>query len=227
MVGAGKTKARAAVKALLGDVVRMAATRTKVAVDEVEHMGKDRVDRDKVKARNDTAQIVAKMGTVLNCVSRKVPRARVTVERATRPCSKRTRRLNAASVNQPPVSLVLPILEVCIWSCAMGPATVRRYSLVCGMTRERVCRFRRKPAPTEVDGATELVVSGFVERVPHTVLIDPGSQVFALAPSSFFKNKELTLPAHCRSQWQMAVVLLVVHVVPWCPMRCLWNITAA
>ena len=54
-VEAGKTKARAAVKAALGDVARMVATRTKVAVDEVERIGKDRVDGDRVKARNDSA----------------------------------------------------------------------------------------------------------------------------------------------------------------------------
>ena len=63
------------------------------------------------------------------------------------------------------------------------------------MTRKKVCRFTRKPAPTQVDGATELVVSGVVEGVQYTVLTNPGSQVFALAPSSFFKNKELTLAA--------------------------------
>ena len=87
------------------------------------------------------------------------------------------------------------MLEVCIRSCAMRPAIVRRYSLTCGMTRKKVCRFRRKPAPTQVDGATELVVSGVVEGVQYTLLIDPGSQVFALAPSSFFEDKELTLAA--------------------------------
>ena len=87
------------------------------------------------------------------------------------------------------------MLEVCIRSCAMRPATVRGYSLTCGITRQNVCRFRRKPAPTQVDGATELVVSEVVEGVQYTVLIDPGSEVFALAPSSFFENKELTLAA--------------------------------
>ena len=61
-VEAGKTKARAAVKAVLGDVVRIAAPRTKVAVDEVESTGKERVDRDRVKASSDTAQIMAKIG---------------------------------------------------------------------------------------------------------------------------------------------------------------------
>ena len=101
----------------------------------------------------------------------------------------------AASVIQPPESLVLPMLEVCIRSCALRPATVGRYSLAWGMTRKKVCRFRRKPAPTQVDCATELAVSGVVEGVQYTVLIDPGSQVFALAPSSFVKNKELTLAA--------------------------------
>ena len=101
----------------------------------------------------------------------------------------------AASVNQPPKSLVLPMLEVCIRSGVMRPAAVRRYSLTCGMTRKKVCRFRRKPALNQVDGATELVVSGVVDGVQYTVLIDPGSQVFALAPSSFFENKTLTLAA--------------------------------
>ena len=96
-VEAGKTKARAAVKAVLGDVVRRAATRTKVAVDEVERMGKDRVDRDRVKARNDTALIVAKTGTLLNFVGRKVPRAKVVLERAAQPCSKRMLKLNVVS----------------------------------------------------------------------------------------------------------------------------------
>ena len=76
-----------------------------------------------------------------------------------------------ASVNQPPESLV-SLLEVCILSCAMRPATVRRYSLTCGMTTRQVCRFRRKPAPTQVDGAMELVVSGVVEGVQYTVLIE-------------------------------------------------------
>ena len=61
--------------------------------------------------------------------------------------------------------------------------------------RKKVCRFRCKPAPTQVDGATTLVVSGVVEDVQYTVLIDPSSQVFALAPSSFFENKEFTLAA--------------------------------
>ena len=87
------------------------------------------------------------------------------------------------------------MLEVCIRSCALRAATVRRYSLACGMTRKKMCRFRRKPPPTQVQCATELVVSGFVEEVQYTVWIDPGSQVFALAPDSFFKNKELTLAA--------------------------------
>ena len=94
---AGKTKARAGVKAVLGDVARMAATSTKVAVVEVERMGRDRVDRDRVKARNDTAQIVEKTGTLLNFVGRKVPKEKVTVERAARHCSKRTPKLNVAS----------------------------------------------------------------------------------------------------------------------------------
>ena len=76
MVEAGKTKARAGVKAVLGDVARMAATSTKVAVVEVERMGRDRADRDRVKARNDTAQIVEKTGTLLNFVGRKVPKVR-------------------------------------------------------------------------------------------------------------------------------------------------------
>ena len=98
----------------------------------------------------------------------------------------------AASVNQPPESLVLPMLEVCIRSGVMHPAAVRRYSLTCGMTRKKVCRFRRKPALNQVDGATELVVSKVVDGVQYTVLIDPGSQVFALAPSSFFEKKMLT-----------------------------------
>ena len=87
------------------------------------------------------------------------------------------------------------MLEVCIRSGVMRPAAVRRYSLTCGMTREKVCRFRRKPALNQVDAATELVVSGVVDGVQYTVLIDPGSQVFALAPSSFFENKMLTLAA--------------------------------
>ena len=39
-VEARKTKARAAVKAVLGDMLRMAATRTKVAMVEVERMGR-------------------------------------------------------------------------------------------------------------------------------------------------------------------------------------------
>ena len=101
----------------------------------------------------------------------------------------------AAYVNQPPKSLLLPMPEVCIRSCALRPCTVRRYSLACGMTKKTVCRFRRKQAPTQVDGATDLVVSVVVEGVQYTVLIDPGSEVFALASSSFFKNKELTLAA--------------------------------
>ena len=101
----------------------------------------------------------------------------------------------AASINEPPESLVLPMLEVCLRSCAMRPATVGRYSLTCGMTRRKVCRFRRKPALTQVDGATDLVVSGFVEGVQYTVLIHLDSQVFALAPRSFFEDKELTLAA--------------------------------
>ena len=87
------------------------------------------------------------------------------------------------------------MLEVCIRSGVMRPAAVRRYSLTFGMTRKKVCRFRRKPALNQVDGATELVVSGVVDGVQYTVLIDPGSQVFALAPSSFFENKMLTLAA--------------------------------
>ena len=101
----------------------------------------------------------------------------------------------AASVNQPPESLVLPMLEVRIRSCAPRPATVRRCSLACGMTRKKVCKSRRKPAPTQVEGATELVVSGVVEGVQYKVLIDPGSQAFELAPSLFFKNNEFTLAA--------------------------------
>ena len=96
-VEAGKTKARAAVKAALGNVVRMAAIRTKVAVDEVERTGKDRVERHRVKARNDIAQIVAETGILLNFVGRKVQRAKVTVERAARRCSKRTLRLSVVS----------------------------------------------------------------------------------------------------------------------------------
>ena len=75
----------------------MATTRTKVAVDEVERMGKDRVDRGRLMTRNDTAQIVAKTGTLVNFVGKKVPRAKVTVERAARPCSKRTLKLNVVS----------------------------------------------------------------------------------------------------------------------------------
>ena len=55
-VGSGKSNERAAVKAALAYVVRMAAIRNKVAVDEVERTGKDRVDRDRVKARNNIAQ---------------------------------------------------------------------------------------------------------------------------------------------------------------------------
>ena len=84
----------------------------------------------------------------------------------------------AASVDQPPESLVLPMLEVCIRSCALRPATVRRYSLACGITRKKVCRFRRKPAPTQVDGATTLVVSEVVEGVQYTVLMDSSAKVF-------------------------------------------------
>ena len=60
-------------------------------------MGRDRVDRDRVKARNDTAQIVEKTGTLLNFVGRKVPKEKVTVEGAARHCSKRTPKLNVAS----------------------------------------------------------------------------------------------------------------------------------
>ena len=101
----------------------------------------------------------------------------------------------AASVNQLPESLVLPMLEVCIRSCAMRPANVRRFSVTCGMSRKKLCGLRRKPAPTQVDGGTELVVSGVVEGVQYTVLIDPGSQVIALAPSSFFDDNVLTLAA--------------------------------
>ena len=97
MVEAGKTKARAAVKAVLGDVDRMAATRTKVAVDRVERTGRDRADSNRVKARNDIAHIVAETGTLLNFVGRKVPKAKVTVERAARPCSKRRLKLNIVS----------------------------------------------------------------------------------------------------------------------------------
>ena len=96
-VEAGKTKARAGVKAVLGDVARMAATSTKVAVVEVEEMSRDRVDGDRVKARNDTAQIVEKTGTLLNFVGRKVPKEKVAVERAAGHCSKRTPQLNVAS----------------------------------------------------------------------------------------------------------------------------------
>ena len=96
-VEAGETKARAAVKAVLGDVVRMAATRTKVAVDEVEKTGRDRVDRDRVKARNDTAQIVATTDTLPNFVDKKVPKARVTAEKAAPPCSRWTLKLNVVS----------------------------------------------------------------------------------------------------------------------------------
>ena len=87
------------------------------------------------------------------------------------------------------------MLEVCIRSCARRPTTVRRYSLTFGITRKKGCRFRRKPAPNPVDAATELVVSGVVEGVQYTVLIDPGSHVFALAPSSFLEDKELTFAA--------------------------------
>ena len=93
----GKTRARAAVKAALADVVRMAAIRTKMAVDEVENTCKDRLDRNRVKARNHIRKIVAKTGTLLNFVGRKVPRAKVTVERAARPCGKRTLRLSVIS----------------------------------------------------------------------------------------------------------------------------------
>ena len=93
-VVASKTKASAAVKAVLGDAVRLAATRTKDAPDEVERMGRDRVDKNRVKARDDTAQIVAKTGTLLKFVGNEVPKAKITVERAARNCSKRTLKLN-------------------------------------------------------------------------------------------------------------------------------------
>ena len=83
--------------AVLGDVDRMVATRTKVAVDEAERAGRDRADSDRVKARNDIAQIVAETGTLLNFVGRKMPKAKVTVERAVGPCSKRTLKLNVVS----------------------------------------------------------------------------------------------------------------------------------
>ena len=62
--------------------------------------------------------------------------------------------------------------------------------------QKQVRRFRRTPAPAQVDGAPELVVSGVVEGVQYTVLIDHSSQVFALGPSSFFEDKVLTLTAH-------------------------------
>ena len=91
-----RTKARAAVRAVLGDVVRISATRTNVAVDEVEGVVKDRVERDRVKARNYPAQIVAKTGKLLDFIGKKVARPKVTVERAVRSCSKRTLKLNIA-----------------------------------------------------------------------------------------------------------------------------------
>ena len=75
----------------------MAAIRTKVAADEVERTGKDRVDRDRVRARNNIEPIVVKMCTLLNFVGGKVQRAKVTVEGAAQPCSRRTLRLSVVS----------------------------------------------------------------------------------------------------------------------------------